>query len=318
MLEGGADIRYIQEMLGHEQLSTTQIYTHVSIRALTEVHARSHPHGRMPEPEVEPAAAVPDQVSTSPDAVAPLTTDSAMTAVGPHPAASCLDNSRPRQHGRPSGNACPPPESGQFTAPGRPTPPKPLNPSNSMVSNRLKRRTSDGPRVRVPDYTYRYYDPQTGRWPSRDPIEEDGGANLYGFVGNSPINVFDLLGLDYWTDEKSPDAFTGPFAINSGIDSGYAASVAGNLLVKIVHEADKKIRGEDAARSTAANLIWTKPCGKDTLKEATATARPSDGSTAYLSGENGMMVVEFRYSSIHTGWEAKAAAKAKFRCECKK
>ena len=48
MLEGGADIRYIQEMLGHEQLTTTQIYTHVSIKALAEVHARCHPHGRMP------------------------------------------------------------------------------------------------------------------------------------------------------------------------------------------------------------------------------------------------------------------------------
>lgn len=34
------------------------------------------------------------------------------------------------------------------------------------------------------DYGYRYYDPVTGRWPSRDPIGEQGGVNLYGFVGN--------------------------------------------------------------------------------------------------------------------------------------
>lgn len=44
-------------------------------------------------------------------------------------------------------------------------------------------------------YGYRYYDPFTGRWPSRDPIEEKGGINLYGFVGNNGVNNFDILGL---------------------------------------------------------------------------------------------------------------------------
>ncbi len=43
MLEGGADIRYIQAMLGHAELSTTQIYAQVSIRALQAVHAATHP-----------------------------------------------------------------------------------------------------------------------------------------------------------------------------------------------------------------------------------------------------------------------------------
>jgi RHS repeat-associated protein len=43
-------------------------------------------------------------------------------------------------------------------------------------------------------YGYRYYDPKTGRWPSRDPIEEEGGINLYGFVGNDGVNKWDLLG----------------------------------------------------------------------------------------------------------------------------
>ena len=43
MLENGADIRHIQEMLGHASLKTTQIYTQVSIRNLKEVHSQTHP-----------------------------------------------------------------------------------------------------------------------------------------------------------------------------------------------------------------------------------------------------------------------------------
>ena len=43
MLEGGADVRFIQQQLGHAELSTTQIYTQVSIRMLKEVHTRTHP-----------------------------------------------------------------------------------------------------------------------------------------------------------------------------------------------------------------------------------------------------------------------------------
>ena len=43
MLEGGADIRYVAEMLGHSRLDTTQRYTRVSIDHLRVVHARTHP-----------------------------------------------------------------------------------------------------------------------------------------------------------------------------------------------------------------------------------------------------------------------------------
>jgi integrase/recombinase XerD len=43
MLEGGADIRYIQQMLGHSDISSTQVYTQVSLRALAAVHAATHP-----------------------------------------------------------------------------------------------------------------------------------------------------------------------------------------------------------------------------------------------------------------------------------
>jgi RHS repeat-associated protein len=44
-------------------------------------------------------------------------------------------------------------------------------------------------------YGFRYYMPDTGRWAGRDPIEEQGGYNFYGFVGNDGIGKLDRLGL---------------------------------------------------------------------------------------------------------------------------
>jgi len=41
---------------------------------------------------------------------------------------------------------------------------------------------------------YRVYDPRTARWLSRDPIAEDGGINLYGYVGGNPVNAVDPTG----------------------------------------------------------------------------------------------------------------------------
>ena len=56
-------------------------------------------------------------------------------------------------------------------------------------------------------YGYRWYDPLTGRWPSRDPIGEQGGVNLYGFVGNDGVGRVDVLGM--WWLSPSHEGLTG-------------------------------------------------------------------------------------------------------------
>lgn len=64
-LEGGADVRMVQAMLGHASLDTTALYTHVAIRTLKEVHERTHPGAILGKPEVESKTTTPDDRVTA-------------------------------------------------------------------------------------------------------------------------------------------------------------------------------------------------------------------------------------------------------------
>ena len=81
MLENGADIRYIQAMLGHAELSTTQIYTQVSIRKLKEIHSATHPakvrRARVPSSADESAAVSAAPSPTADDILTALAAEAA-------------------------------------------------------------------------------------------------------------------------------------------------------------------------------------------------------------------------------------------------
>ncbi len=229
MHRGGADIRYVQEMLGHERMETTQIYTHVHIDALQQIHARCHPHGgpnggpghvptfpaAPPEGE-EPAESPPPPYPppteptepTEPDAGAELTSpDRSRVLTRPLMLDILEKRSKPPAPQRervavPASQTAPeddPPAAGAAKTP--PRPPNPPNPPDdasyqiTLTVNDLTHGCHAGQGMDVTFYGYRWYDPVTGRWPSRDPIGERGGFNLYGFVFNSPLNGFDVLGL---------------------------------------------------------------------------------------------------------------------------
>ena len=159
----------------------------------------------------------------------------------------------------------------------RRTPRKSLN--SRQVARPAATKTASGVRY----YGFRYYCPATGRWLSRDPIEEPGGVNLYGAAGNDLINRSDFLGLDdcpckegqvkivsfattrvvMGTTALDPEALVEIFA--RGIDAFESGSKALDFL-----------NGAKTAGKTATDLILKKLTA-DQLRKLAATAGQNMG-----------------------------------------
>ena len=98
---------------------------------------------------------------------------------------------------------------------------------------------------------YRAYDPELGMWLSRDPIAENGGINLYAYVGNNPINYWDPDGLTPW----SPYPGTG---LTVSLGDSPALDKAGRIISKqdkmakeLAKRARKNSRQSRCAKSSA-------------------------------------------------------------------
>jgi RHS repeat-associated protein len=150
--------------------------------------------------------------------------------------------------------------------------------SESQIDNTIMRNTR---RLDVVSghylYKYRHYDPQLGRWPSRDPIEESGGINLYAFVGNEPINYWDILGLD--GDRMDwPDL---PTSANRG--SMQAFNNAYNL--ELVRTAIELCNARDAAIARATPRAPT-PTTSSNSSTTTQPLRITSRGTSLVPGSN--------------------------------
>jgi RHS repeat-associated protein len=97
------------------------------------------------------------------------------------------------------------------------------------------------------NYGYRFYVPLLGRWINRDPIEEEGGANLYIFAGNRPTNITDYLGLKNVTEYASRCSVTFQCSCGNGDPCG-GATVEGFGLGISPAEAEAQAVREVVAR----------------------------------------------------------------------
>lgn len=116
------------------------------------------------------------------------------------------------------------------------------------------------PRPGVTYYGYRYYDPVTGRWPSRDPIEEEGGVNLYGFVGNDGVNWIDVLGMFNWEEYGSFGAaatiIPAPIFVTLGGKITYFEDTDGSCCKKVNISGDITYGGGASLRWSGKVGVW--------------------------------------------------------------
>jgi RHS repeat-associated protein len=113
---------------------------------------------------------------------------------------------------------------------------------------------------------FRAYDAGLGRWLSEDPVEEEGGINLYGYVGNEPVNEWDPLGLLPY-DRLNPPMEKKDRC--KGIVDGMKLKGQGDELLNLLDEARKaaKRAAEEDKQNKPSEIPTPAPLGPGTIPE---------------------------------------------------
>jgi RHS repeat-associated protein len=139
-------------------------------------------------------------------------------------------------------------------------------------------------------YGYRFYNPSTGRWLSRDPIGERGGANLYGFVNNNPIYWVDPLGLKYAELYAGYGAVGGGGVVAIGsiaVDAvtlgvnilATPAEIAGGITIGgaigyVIGSAVDRMTGNTSAVYGPVSVSMSRESGKERATDSPSWAKP--------------------------------------------
>ena len=126
-------------------------------------------------------------------------------------------------------------------------------------------------------YGYRFYSPEFGRWLNRDPIEERGGLNLYGMVGNDAVNRFDYLGLEDLQPGQSVETNCGTLTVDKFTTAvGVGVDANGNRIP--AGGADFNVSFKENGRCCCKSVKWTQDVIEDNEPGAPKTPYEDQGA----------------------------------------
>jgi len=166
------------------------------------------------------------------------------------------------------------------------------NRPNSLLFSFLSNSPASAQSMGVTYYGYRWYDPATGRWPSRDPIGERGGLNLYQFLGNNGVGFVDRFGLEAYVLLYAAHDSGG-----DGIFKRWAESIASKIKSRSVTDFNTPFRCFDPERDTIEYIEVNSVSDLErlkTIKDVRYVASFGDGSSDrfwYLNDRGGSTAV---------------------------